>query len=158
MNYDLEQIIARGENDRVEFKRSFAEEKEIIETIGAFLNHKGGNASLKDLNMDTVDWFIERLSEQRGRKITDPPFKVLEKYGAGVKRVIDEFASYGLVEPHCEEKFGGFYVLASHDKNNDIPDVEPNHTDRIFRVDAKEVSKEFQRVPKHAGRKKDSFA
>ncbi len=185
MNYDLEQLIAQGETDRVEFKRSFAEEKEIIETIGAFLNHKGGkiiigydekkkravdlhiggetvqkfinkvksltipqvivdvydaeykgkkllvidvieypikpvsvqgryyrrrinsnhlltapeianlhlvslnsswdyqiatNASLDDLDMDTVDWFIGKLSEQRGKQITEPPLKVLEKY------------------------------------------------------------------------------
>jgi ATP-dependent DNA helicase RecG len=185
MNFDLEKIIANGENDRVEFKRSLAEEREIIETIGAFLNHHGGviivgydekkkrviepdigtetiqkfinkvksvtnpqvipdmyevgykgkkllvisvieypikpvavqgryyrrrmnsnhvmtpteisnlhlftlNSSwdyqiapeftLKDIDMDTVEWFIERLSKHRGKEITDAPLNVLEKY------------------------------------------------------------------------------
>ena len=42
MPFDLEKIFARGENERVEFKKSLAEEKGILETIGAFLNHKGG--------------------------------------------------------------------------------------------------------------------
>lgn len=41
MFFDLEKIFAHGENDRIEFKTSLAEEKDIIETIGAFLNHKG---------------------------------------------------------------------------------------------------------------------
>jgi len=185
MNFDWEQIFAKGENDRVEFKRSLSGEKEIIETIGAFLNHKGGmiivgydekkseivesdvgqetiqkfinkvktvtnpqvivdtyekeykgksllvidvieypikpvsvqgryyrrrmnsnhiltpteisslhlfslnsswdyqlaqNSTLNDLNMDTVEWFIQQLSQQKGKKITDPPMNVLGKY------------------------------------------------------------------------------
>ncbi|MCU0290321.1 MAG: ATP-binding protein [Acidobacteria bacterium] len=42
MAYDWGQIFAQGESDRLEFKRSLSGEKEIIETIGAFLNHKGG--------------------------------------------------------------------------------------------------------------------
>ncbi|HLP61394.1 MAG TPA: ATP-binding protein [Candidatus Deferrimicrobium sp.] len=185
MTYDWEQIFAQGENDRVEFKRSLSGEKEIIETIGAFLNHKGGmiivgydekksemvepdlgqetiqkfinkvklvtnpqvivdtyeveykgkrllvidvieypikpvavqgryyrrrmnsnhiltpteisslhlfsinsswdyqlaqNSTMKDIDMDTVEWFIQKLSRQKGKKITDPPMNVLEKY------------------------------------------------------------------------------
>ncbi|MGE5343487.1 MAG: ATP-binding protein [Candidatus Omnitrophota bacterium] len=185
MNLDLKEILAKGENDRVEFKKSFSEEKEIIETIGAFLNHKGGivvigydeqkgniieqdigketiqkfinkvksvttpqvivdtyeteyknkkliivdvmeypikpvaihgryyrrrmnsnhiltpgeisnlhlftlnsswdyqiaqNSTLKDIDMETVDWFIEKLTQQKRKKIADHPLKVLERY------------------------------------------------------------------------------
>jgi ATP-dependent DNA helicase RecG len=185
MTFDWEQIFAKGENDRVEFKKSLSGEKEIIETIGAFLNHKGGiiivgydekkseivepdvgqetmqkfinkvktltnpqvivdtyeveykgkrllvidvieypikpvavqgryyrrrmnsnhiltpaeisslhlfslnsswdyqiaqNSTLSDLDMGTVKWFIEKLSQQKGKKIIDPPMNVLEKY------------------------------------------------------------------------------
>jgi ATP-dependent DNA helicase RecG len=185
MKLDPEQLFARGENDRVEFKRSLAEEKEIIETIGAFLNHKGGtiivgydekkkevvepdtgketvqkiinkvksvtnpqvivdayetvykgknllvidvieypikpvavkgkyyrrrmnsnhiltpaeisslhlyslnsswdyqiahDATMKDIDMDTVEWFVQRLSEHKDKMITDSPMNVLEKY------------------------------------------------------------------------------
>lgn len=185
MKLDWEQIFAQGENDRVEFKRSLSGEKEIMETIGAFLNHKGGmiivgydekksdfvepavgqetiqqfinkvkiltnpqvivdiyeadykgkrllvidvieypikpvavqgryyrrrmnsnhiltpteisslhlfslnsswdyqlaqSSTMKDIDMDTVEWFIQQLSRQKGQKITDPPMNVLEKY------------------------------------------------------------------------------
>jgi len=181
---DLEEIFAKGENDHVEFKRSLAEEKEIIETIGAFLNHKGGliivgydekkrdvvdvntgpetiqrfvnkvklvthpqllvdiyemeykrknlliisvidypikpvsvygkfyrrrlnsnhlmtpieisnlhlislnsswdfqiaqDSSLKDIDMDIVDWFIKSLNEVKEKKVTESPLKFLEK-------------------------------------------------------------------------------
>jgi ATP-dependent DNA helicase RecG len=181
---DLEEIFAKGENDHVEFKRSLAEEKEIIETIGAFLNHKGGliivgfdekkrdvvevntgtetiqrfvnkvklvthpqvlvdiyemeykrkhlliisvidypikpvsvygkfyrrrlnsnhlmtpieisnihlislnsswdfqiaqDSSLKDIDMDIVDWFIKTLNEVKEKKVTESPLKFLEK-------------------------------------------------------------------------------
>jgi ATP-dependent DNA helicase RecG len=182
---DLEEIFAKGENDHIEFKRSLAEEKEIIETISAFLNHKGGlvivgydekkreavgvntgaetiqrfvnkvklvtnpqilvdtyrmdykkknlliisvidypikpvsvygkyyrrrlnsnhlmnpmeianlhlislnsswdfqiaqDASLKDIDLDIVDWFIKKLNEAKDIKITASPLKFLEKY------------------------------------------------------------------------------
>ena len=185
MQFDWEKIIVKGENDRVEFKRSLAQEKEIIETIGAFLNHKGGmiivgydekkkeidepdigpetlqkfinkvksvtnpqvivdtfeveyngkrllvidvieypikpvavqgryyrrrmnsnhvltpaeisslhlfslnsswdyqlsgDSTLKDLDMDTVEWFILQLNKLKNKKITDTPLNVLEKY------------------------------------------------------------------------------
>ncbi|MDQ1353877.1 MAG: Winged helix-turn-helix transcriptional regulator [Acidobacteriota bacterium] len=182
---DWEQIFAQGENDRVEFKKTFSGEKEIIETIGAFLNHKGGmiiigydekkseivepnigqetiqkfinkvkiltnpqvivdiyeseykgkrllvidvieypikpvavqgryyrrrmnsnhiltpteisslhlfslnsswdyqlsqSSTLKDIDMVTVEWFIQKLSHQKDKKIIDPPMNVLGKY------------------------------------------------------------------------------
>lgn len=185
MKLDWEQIFAQGENDRIEFKKTLSGEKEIIETIGAFLNHKGGmiiigydekkseiiepnigqetlqnfinkvkiatnpqvivdiyeaeykgkrllvidvieypikpvavqgkyfrrrmnsnhiltpteisslhlfslnsswdyqlaqNATMKDIDMDTVKWFIQKLSQQKGKKITDAPMSVLGKY------------------------------------------------------------------------------
>lgn len=41
---------------------------------------------------------------------------IIEKYGAGVKRVIEDFRAYGLAEPSFEEKFGGFYVVVSDKK------------------------------------------
>lgn len=185
MRFELEELFAKGENERVEFKKSLADEKGIIETIGAFLNHKGGmiivgydekkrqvvepdigqetlqkfinkvklvtnpqvivdtyeteykgkkllvigvieypikpvavqgryyrrrmnsnhlltpaeisnlhlfslnsswdyqlaqNAALEDIDMDTVKWFIDQLSQQKSKRITDPPLNVLQKY------------------------------------------------------------------------------
>ena len=38
---------------------------------------------------------------------------IIDKYRAGVNRVIEDFRAYGLEEPSFEEKFGGFYVVVS---------------------------------------------
>lgn len=69
---DLEEIFAKGENDHVEFKRSLAEEKEIIETISAFLNHRGGliivgydekKRDIVDVNIgvETIQRFVNKV-------------------------------------------------------------------------------------------------
>ena len=42
MNVDVTKIIKSGESETVEFKKSTGEWKEIIETISAFTNKKGG--------------------------------------------------------------------------------------------------------------------
>ena len=42
MNVDVTKIIKSGESETVEFKKSTGEWKEIIETISAFANKKGG--------------------------------------------------------------------------------------------------------------------
>ena len=39
---DLKKIISQGESETVEFKKSLSESKEIIKTISAFANTKGG--------------------------------------------------------------------------------------------------------------------
>jgi predicted HTH transcriptional regulator len=78
MKFDWEQIFAEGENDRVEFKRSLSGEKEIFETIGAFLNHKGGMIIVgydekkseivePDVGQETIPKFINKV-----KNITNP--------------------------------------------------------------------------------------
>ena len=39
---DLKKTISQGESETVEFKKSLSESKEIIKTISAFANTKGG--------------------------------------------------------------------------------------------------------------------
>ena len=39
---DLKKIISQGESETVEFKKSLSESKEIIKTVSAFSNTKGG--------------------------------------------------------------------------------------------------------------------
>ena len=38
---NLSKLITQGENETTEFKQSF--DKDVIETVGAFANKKGGN-------------------------------------------------------------------------------------------------------------------
>lgn len=56
---DVNELIKKGESEEIEFKKSLAERKEILETISAFANSKGGtifvgieenrNGTLKDV-------------------------------------------------------------------------------------------------------------
>ncbi|UCH94862.1 MAG: winged helix-turn-helix transcriptional regulator [Candidatus Aminicenantes bacterium] len=88
---DLEEIFAKGENDHVEFKRSLAEEKEIIETIGAFLNHRGGliivgydekKRDVVDVNTgtETIQRFVNKV------KLVTHPQVLVDTYEMEYKR------------------------------------------------------------------------
>ena len=39
---NLKELIAKGESETLEFKKSLSEWKEIVETVSAFSNTKGG--------------------------------------------------------------------------------------------------------------------
>jgi len=88
---ELEEIFAKGENDHVEFKRSLAEEKEIIETISAFLNHKGGliivgydekKKNIVDVNTgaETIQRFVNKV------KLVTHPQVLVDIYEMEYKR------------------------------------------------------------------------
>jgi len=84
---DLKKIISQGESETVEFKKSISEGKEIIKTISAFANTKGGRIfvgtsnSGKVLGVEIGKDTIERLTNQITQN-TDPkvhPHIIIEK-------------------------------------------------------------------------------
>ncbi len=72
---DITEIISKGESERVEFKESLAEIKEILQTIVAFANSKGGiiligvkdNGEIKGVNIGKNT--IENLANEIARNI-----------------------------------------------------------------------------------------
>jgi ATP-dependent DNA helicase RecG len=68
---------------------------------------------------------------------------IIEKYGAGVKRVIEDFRAYGLVAPCFEEKFGGFYVVISDRKVESSTTQEIYNNIKGFRATAQETTQEI---------------
>jgi len=76
---DLRKIILQGESEILEFKTSPGEWKEIIETISAFANAKGGKISLGisksgkllgvEIGKDTVERLTNRISQNTDPKI-----------------------------------------------------------------------------------------
>ncbi len=67
---NLKKIISQGESENVEFKKSPSESKEIIKTISAFANTKGGkifvgvsNQHSKCPRMNTVGAYCIRPSK-----------------------------------------------------------------------------------------------
>ena len=84
---DLKKLISKAESEIVEFKKSTGESKEIIETISAFSNTKGGkiiigvSKSGKLLGVDIGKDTIEHLTNQISQN-TDPrvhPHITIEK-------------------------------------------------------------------------------
>lgn len=84
---DLKEIISQGESETVEFKKSLNESKEIIKTISAFANTKGGRIFVGVSNYGNVPGVeigkntIERLTNQITQN-TDPkahPHIIIEK-------------------------------------------------------------------------------
>jgi hypothetical protein len=69
---------------------------------------------------------------------------IIEKYGAGVKRVIEDFKAYGLVEPTFEEKFGGFYVVVSDGKLKKGTTQEISNNINGFGATTQETTQEIE--------------
>ena len=74
---NLKKIISQGESETVEFKKSLSESKEIIKTISAFANTKGGRIIVgvsnygKVLGVEIGKDTVERLANQITQN-TDP--------------------------------------------------------------------------------------
>ena len=79
---ELEKLIERGETQKVEFKKSWAEKNEVLETISAFANTEGGNiyvgiegkkdGSIKEIiGINTKGRIIENLVNEI-KQNTDP--------------------------------------------------------------------------------------
>jgi len=66
---NLKKIISQGESETVEFKKSLSESKEIIETISAFANTKGGKPPYRRVGKSTL-----RMSKDEYERI------ILEKH------------------------------------------------------------------------------
>ena len=131
MTHAILNIINAGETTTTEFKATF--QKEVIETVVAFANAKGGQIliGVTDamhikgvvVNHETLkDWLNQiknntlnsghYASRTRNRSIANM-FKecgLIERYGSGIKRIKNACAQHGISEPVFEEFQHGFSV------------------------------------------------
>jgi ATP-dependent DNA helicase RecG len=105
----LLELIVQDECARVEFKSSF--QKEAIETLAAFANAHGGAVLMDDLTVEKIKTGHYK-SHLRNKQVASifRELDLIEKYGSGVRRVIDAFVAYGLPEPEFEATQGGMAV------------------------------------------------
>jgi len=76
---NLKKIISQGESETVEFKKSPSESKEIIKTISAFANTKGGtiftgvsnsgNALGVEIGKDTLERLVNQITQNTDPKV-----------------------------------------------------------------------------------------
>jgi len=76
---NLKKIISQGESETVEFKKSPSESKEIIKTISAFANTKGGtiftgvsnsgNALGVEIGNDTIERLVNQITQNTDPKV-----------------------------------------------------------------------------------------
>jgi len=62
---DLEEIIKRGENEQVEFKRDLSQREDFLETVTAFANTEGGSILVGVDDNGTVIGTYEKKFEER---------------------------------------------------------------------------------------------
>ncbi len=124
---NMTHIIPANESEMVELKTTFC--KDVVETVVAFSNSKGGTVYIGisdrgeiqgvQIGKETVQtWIIEQLlsntyvsmpCNRQIAKITKE-MGLIEKYGTGIKRVLDIFKNYGLPQPRFELIPEGFAV------------------------------------------------
>jgi len=84
----IQEILSTGENDIIEFKKSVGEWKEVIETISAFSNHKGGtilvgvevnsNVIGVDIGKGTVEDIVNKIKTNTDAPVL--PEIIVERY------------------------------------------------------------------------------
>jgi ATP-dependent DNA helicase RecG len=122
----LLELIAQGESTCVEFKSSF--QKEVVETLAAFANTQVKPMACKARYFKRVGHYKSHLRNKQVASIFRE-LDLIEKYGSGVRRVIDTFVAYGLPEPEFEATQGGMAVTVFKEKIKKIvqqPDSQPS--------------------------------
>lgn len=90
MNATVKQLIALGESEKVEFKSTFG--KDVIETLCAFANHKGGKV-IANLHMQSLQLSWDAYTDNKSRLIDLDHNKIqlfLERVKQGARFQVDQ--------------------------------------------------------------------
>lgn len=132
MEKKIKQLIAKGENDRIEFKEAQdAIPSSVYETVCAFLNYKGGdillgvndNGNISGVNPQTVKNMKQDFSNTiNNNQILNPPFCLsIDDYVIDEKVILHIFVPEGSQVYRCKHKIymrnnEGDYDITSHQK------------------------------------------
>jgi len=130
---ELENLIANGETDRLEFKRSTGQRTQAAKTVCAMLN-------------DLVGITPEKLTRPHESRPWNPIIAnvfyragIIERWGSGTLNILDWCAENRNPEPEWSEQAGSVYVsflpaltairqVSGEDAPQDTPHVEPQVT------------------------------
>ncbi len=103
---EITDLVAQGESETLEFKKTTGERTEVAKTACAMLNHRGGVVLIGVTNEGTVigqdvgDHTIERVVEEL-RNIDPPVFPTIDRFPAGNgKTVLMIRVSRGAMRPY----------------------------------------------------------
>jgi len=117
-------ILTKGETEKIEFKSSLSEKRQIIETIYDFSNKTGGllfigiNDEKEVIGVDIGRNTLENLANEIRRE-TDPQISPsmgsleienIEQWGTGTGRIISSCLDQDLPEPIFEIRSGNVVV------------------------------------------------
>ncbi len=77
---------------------------------------------------------INNYKSQSRNKLIAIAFKevgMIERYGSGIRRILNICQEYGIIQPKIEEVFNGFRILLFKEKRNST-DVVDNVTDNVI--------------------------
>ena len=111
MGKTVQEMIASGESEELEFKTTFS--KEAIESISALANHKGGVVLIGVQDSGKV---IGITSRTRNKLIAEAFYLTgdIEKYGSGFIRIRKEIKSYPTMTFTYEESGDAFLASLSY--------------------------------------------
>jgi len=142
------------ESQTAEFKPSF--DKEVIETLVAFSNAKGGTVYIGfsdkgkiqgvTIGKESVQDLLSGNYVSKSRnKLIARAFKaanVIERYGSGIMRIRKICKDYGVKEPNFEEISSGFQVILYNEKIN----VTDSNIDRAKKIIKNNTKKGTEKV------------
>jgi len=126
---DLTKLIADGESERLEFKRSTGQRSRAAKTVCAMLNGLGGfllfgvtnSGELvgQEISSKTLDPIIANVFYRAG---------IIERWGMGTLNIIDWCTENGNPPPSWQEQAGSVYVTflpAELPATRQVPDKYP---------------------------------
>ena len=95
---------------------------------------------MRKLNLKLLlikDLLSDNYTSQTRNKLIAKAFKevgIIEKYGSGIKRILDICEDYGIVKPKIEEVFNGFRVTLFKEKLNVVDKVTDKVTENQLKI------------------------
>jgi len=113
---DLEEIIKRGENEQVEFKRDLSNREDFLETVSAFANTEGGSILVGVDDNGTVIGNYEKKFEERVQSMVSDNCEPAPKIRVEKKELQSRTLYVVQVPEGAEKPYNlrnrGFYVRA----------------------------------------------
>lgn len=156
----VEYIITGEPQNRERFDYPLDAIREIVINMIVHRDYRDSAASIIKIFDDRIEFYnpgklvggitIENLlsnnyTSQARNKLIAKAFKevgMIERYGSGIRRILNICEEYGIIQPKIEEIFNGFRILLYKEKLN----VTDNDTDAVVEVVDKVVDKVIDKV------------
>jgi len=145
-DYELEQLLSRGEDTKTQFKENITNPKQLAEEFVAFSNSLGGKLILgvtdegivKGLNSDDIRRLNQMISNVASQHVKPPIHPITEIHDYEEKKVIIIIVPYGNNKPYCTND-GKYITRSGADKRM----ISNDEMQRLFQESGKMFADEM---------------